>query len=182
MVISNLQVSVDDDLRIDLGETFELEAIVNSEDHVTYEWLPAAGLSCSDCANPTVNITESTVYTVVVTNENGCTATDKVTIHILPKRDIFIPNAFSPNGDGNNDYFTVFTGHNVNTIKALRVFDRWGAEIFGKTELSPNNETEGWDGTYKGKLMEPGVYVYYVEVEYIDGKTKIHSGDLNITF
>ncbi len=177
---SPLAVAVNDDLRLDLGASIQLEASVFNNQNVTYEWFPAEGLSCTDCANPVASPVRDIVYEVIVTNELGCTATNEVFVHLIPKDDIFVPNAFSPNGDGVNDFFTVFAGDNVAQIKTLRVFDRWGAEVFGNQEFSPNVEPEGWNGTFKGKVMKSGVYVYYVEVEYIDGSTKIKKGDLSI--
>ncbi len=179
--VSALAVVVDEDLRLNLGSTVNLDAVVNTSANVTYEWFPAEGLSCTDCPNPRANPTSSTKYTVIVTNEQGCTASDEVLIHLIPNDQIFIPNAFSPNGDGVNDFFTAFAGTNVAQIKTLKVFDRWGAEVFSNKDFSANIETEGWNGTYKGKVMNGGVYVYFVEVEYIDGSVKIKKGDLSIT-
>ena len=176
-----LSVTVNENARMDLGATVQLEALVNSDQNITYEWYPAEGLSCINCANPVANPTSDMVYTVTVTNEFGCTSSDEVFVQVIPNDNLFIPNAFSPNGDGVNDFFTVFAGDNVAKIKTLRVFDRWGAEVFGNEDFSPNIEPEGWNGTYKGKVMDTGVYVFFVEVQYIDGSTKIKKGDLSIT-
>jgi gliding motility-associated-like protein len=180
--VSPLIVAVNEDTRLDLGDIIRLEALVNTNQNISYEWFPAEGLSCTDCPNPIASPTSSIEYTVLVTNESGCTDSDKVFIQVIPDDKVFIPNAFSPNGDGVNDFFTVYAGDNVSRIKTLRVFDRWGAEVFGNQDFSPNVEPEGWNGVYKGKRMGEGVYVYFVEVEYIDGSTKIKKGDLSITF
>lgn len=179
--ISPLAVAVNGDARVDLGSTIRLEALVNANQNVSYEWFPTEGLSCTNCPNPIASPTSSIAYTVVVTNESGCTNTETVYVQVIPKDDLFIPNAFSPNGDGVNDFFTVFAGDNVSEIKTLRVFDRWGAEVFSNQRFSPNMETEGWNGLFKGKVMGIGVYIYFVEVVYIDGSTKIKKGDLSIT-
>lgn len=179
--ISSIEVVINDDLQLNLGESFQLESIVNTTDGVTYQWEEVDGLSCTACPSPVIIPTESTIYTVTVTNEYGCTATDEVKIHVTLKRDVFIPNAFSPNNDGVNDFFTVFAGENVQNIKSMHLFDRWGGEIFSKSDFVPNDETEGWNGVYKGQLLQSGVYVFLIEVEYIDGKTKLHKGDVSIT-
>ncbi len=179
--VSVLSVEAIEDTRLELGTSIQLDAIVNTFENVTYEWYPAEGLSCTDCANPTADPTSTINYTVIATNENGCTDSDEVLVHVIPRDDIFIPNAFSPNGDGVNDYFTAFGGSNIAQVKTLRVFNRWGAEVFANQDFSVNVETEGWNGTFKGKVMEPGVYVYYVEVVYINGAVKIKKGDLSIT-
>lgn len=179
--VSPISATLINELRMDLGTTIDLEVLVNTTEEVSYEWYPANGLSCTDCPNPVANPLVSTEYTVIVRNENGCEVSADVLVRVIPKDDLFVPNAFSPNGDGINDSFTAFAGENVAKIKALRVFDRWGAEVFRNQNFSPNVEAEGWDGTFKGSVMKMGVYVYFIEVEYIDGSTQIKKGDLTIT-
>ena len=71
-------------------------------------------------------------------------------------------------------------GENVKNIKSMQVFNRWGGEVFSKTDFAPNNDTDGWSGIHKGRTLQSGVYVYLIEVEYIDGKTKLHKGDIAI--
>ena len=179
--VSSIDVSINEDFQLVLGESFELEAMVNTTEGVTYNWSETANISCTSCPNPTVSPTESTTYTLTATNSYGCTATDRIYIHVNAKRDVYIPNAFTPNNDGLNDFFTVYSGENVKNIKSMHLFDRWGSEIFSKNDFAPNNELDGWDGTTNGKKLKSGVYVYMIEVEYIDGKTKLHKGDVSIT-
>lgn len=176
-----IQVAINDDIQLTLGDYFQIETIVNITDGVTYSWEEVEGLSCRTCPSPTLRPTESGVYTLTVTNEFGCTASDEIIVHVIPKRDVYIPNAFTPNNDGVNDYFTVYAGENVSSIKSMHLFDRWGGEIFSKTDFAPSHEEEGWNGTFKGQRLQSGVYVYLIEVEYIDGKTKLHKGDVSIT-
>ncbi len=177
---TGVSLTVNDHVKMDLGTSARLETYVNTND-VTYEWFPADGLSCTDCPNPEANPTATTLYTVVVTNAGGCSATHEVLVQVVPKEDVFIPNAFSPNGDGINDFFTVYGGSNVAMIKNLRIFDRWGTEVYGNEDFMPNMEQEGWNGSFKGKILDMGVYIYFVEVEYIDGSTSVQKGDLSIT-
>ncbi len=179
--ISSIQVSVNEDVQLTLGESIQIETIVNSTGNVTYSWSQSEGANCSGCPNPVLSPLETSVYTVTVTNEFGCTATDDIKIYVEPKRDVYIPNAFTPNNDGVNDYFTVYGGENVKNIKSMSLFDRWGSEIFSKADFAPNIESEGWNGAQKGKRFQSGVYVYLIEVEYIDGETKLHKGDVSIT-
>jgi gliding motility-associated-like protein len=93
---------------------------------------------------------------------------------------VFIPNAFSPNEDGINDFFSVFTNEDAKKIQQLNIFDRWGELIFTKTDFQPNQESLGWDGTFRGKKVMPGVYTYWAEVEFLDGKKKFFKGDVSI--
>jgi gliding motility-associated-like protein len=84
---------------------------------------------------------------------------------------VYAPNAFSPNGDNSNDYFTLFAKPNqVLEISALSIFDRWGNQVFDATSFPPNEESQGWDGTSRGQLLNSGVYVYMAEVTLIDGR------------
>jgi gliding motility-associated-like protein len=175
-----VSLTLNDHIRMDLGADTRIETFVNSND-VVFEWFPTEGLSCTDCPNPIANPTETMRYTVTVTNSNGCSTTNEVVVQVVPKEDVFIPNAFSPNGDGINDFFTVYGGSNVASIKNMRVFDRWGTELYGNEDFMPNLEQEGWNGTFKGEVLDMGVYIYFVEVEYIDGSTSVQKGDLSIT-
>ena len=179
--ISNIDVIISDDIQLELGESFQIETIVNSTDGATYQWSENNQIDCSTCENPTVTPTESTTYTVTVTNDYGCTAIEEINIGVIPRRDVYIPNAFTPDNDGINDYFTVYAGENVTNVKSMQLFDRWGAVVFSKNDIAPNNEPEGWNGNYQGKKLQSGVYVYMIEIEYIDGKTRLHKGDVSIT-
>jgi gliding motility-associated-like protein len=77
--------------------------------------------------------------------------------------EIFVPNTFSPNGDGRNDRFYP-QGLGVAGIKHMRIFNRWGELVFEKTNFSSNDPSQGWDGTYKGKILSPDVFVYMIDV------------------
>ena len=179
--IPGIELIVSEDLRITLGESVRLETSVNSVSGYTIEWISEEeDMNCTHCLHPTISPTESSTYTVIATNEHGCVATEKVNVHVIPRRDVYIPNAFTPNNDGINDYFTIYAGENVKNIKSMQVFNRWGGEVFSKTDFAPNDDTEGWNGIHKGRTLQSGVYVYLIEVEYIDGKTKLHKGDIAI--
>jgi len=164
-----------------LGDETVLNPIALSSQELTYEWSPATGLSCTDCPNPTANPTETTVYTLSISNEHGCVAHSKVVVKVLPNRDLYIPNAFTPNQDGVNDYFTIFGGNNVRKVKSLKVADRWGNVLFERNDFEVNTENLGWDGSLRGKTMGAGVYMYIAEVEFTDGNIEWFKGDISIT-
>ncbi len=130
-----------------------------------YSWKPATYLDCTDCAVPNaVNPKFNTTYNVKVTDNNGCTATDTIQlITICNNINYFVPNTFSPNGDGNNDWFYP-RGTSLNNIPSLRIFNRWGELVFEKRNMSPNSMTDGWNGTFKGKPAASDVYVYILEI------------------
>ena len=110
--------------------------------------------------------------TFTVTDENGCTAEDLINIFVRELRDIQVPTGFAPGTGGNplNDLLHVHGSHEmVKEIKLFQVFDRWGERMYEAVNFSINDPSIGWDGTFKGKDMPAGVYVWYLEVDFIDG-------------
>lgn len=141
--------------------------IIGSAGNFTYSWSPAEGLSCNnDCSNVTIVPAGDVSYTVIAADGRGCADTVNVFVEIRdtlnPNSEVaffYAPNAFSPNGDGINDEFMV-TLSNYGFFRLL-IFDRWGEKLF-----ETNDPFDGWNGTFKGKLLNPGVYVYYVDVSF----------------
>ncbi len=130
----------------------------------TYAWTPAANLSCTDCADPLADPVFKTVYTVTVTDSNNCVFTDSILVRtVCNGKNYFIPNTFSPNGDGVNDVFYP-RGDNLYNIQTMRVFNRWGQMVFEKRDFPANSAASGWDGTFNGRPAPVDVYVYIVEV------------------
>lgn len=140
-------------------------------------WQPVSSLQNASSANPVATPPGTTTYEVFVTDPNQCTNSDTVTIRVLnvicTEPEIYIPNAFSPDGDHVNDVFRI-RGNTFNTMH-LVIYDRWGEKVF-----ETNNYREGWDGIYKGKAAEPGVYMYYVELTCFDKSTFFHKGNVTL--
>jgi gliding motility-associated-like protein len=113
----------------------------------------------------------------VLSNALGCDSVVRVNLRYVFYR-IFVPNAFSPEGDGVNDFFSIFTNQDTKIILQLNIYDRWGELIFSKENFAPNQESLGWDGTYRSKKAQPGVYTYWAKVEFIDGEKRFISGDV----
>ncbi|MCB0562603.1 MAG: gliding motility-associated C-terminal domain-containing protein, partial [Phaeodactylibacter sp.] len=95
-------------------------------------------------------------------------------------RKVFIPNAFSPNDDGINDYFAVYAGANVKMVRSFKVFDRWGGAVFAVENFEPNDLQYRWDGSYRGEKVNPGVYIYFAEIELADGRIETKSGEVMV--
>lgn len=176
---AQLTVDAGENQTIDLGDATTITAIANAT-NLVFQWSPPDSLSCLDCPSPEVNPSKTTPYTVTVEDPNGCIATDEVTIIVTKNRKLFIPTAFSPNGDGFNDFFTLFGGKGASQIKSLRIFSRWGELIFERKDLPLGQEAAGWDGTFKGKPLSPGVFVFMAEVEFIDQEVVLFEGDVTI--
>jgi gliding motility-associated-like protein len=129
-----------------------------------WNWSPPKGLSCTDCPSPDAGPNFNTTYQVQFTDANGCSNTASVEVIVICKNaNVFIPNTFSPNGDGSNDVFYP-RGKGLNRVKLLRVFNRWGEVVFENREFPVNDPGTGWNGIYKGRKAQPDVYVYQAEL------------------
>ena len=171
------------DIELSFGDSIQLSAQVNqpSGNNFVFSWSPPKGLSCTDCDAPYAMPLQTTTYTVTVTDTlTGCSASDIITITIKKERNIFIPNVFSPDYDGTNDVFMVFGGKGVAQVSSMHIYDRWGEMMFENTNFSTDDPTQGWDGTFRGRRMNPGVFAYTIEVEFIDGATIKYNGDISL--
>jgi gliding motility-associated-like protein len=130
-------------------------------------------LSCNFCSSLEVNPKVTTCYTLMGQNNHECIAYDDICITVTKDYEIYIPNAFSPNGDIDNEYF-IPVGYGWSSI-ILSVFDRWGTQVF-----KSHDDVRGWDGKYGGKLCEQGVYVYKVEVITMGGKEFVRTGHVTL--
>lgn len=165
------------DTLINLGESITLQSSFSPYPEAAIQtiiWSPGLGLSCSDCANPIATPYNPLNEYIVTYIYNGvCTASATVRLEVINRNEPYIPNVFSPNGDGLNDVFNVF-GAGIRTVD-LRIFNRWGELVF-----QSNNTWTGWDGTYKGQLQNPAVFTYYAAITYLDGKEKVEKGTITL--
>ena len=145
---------------------------------VTYSWSPANGLSCTNCSNPTASPAQTTQYCVFVTDANNCTdsACVLITVEAPCAHSWYLPNAFSPNGDGENEELKVYTANPlcVNEYR-LAVFDRWGEKVF-----ETQNILESWDGKRKGRTMDTQVAAYYLHIIFADGTEINQQGNVSL--
>lgn len=127
--------------------------------------------------------TELTVYDVTVHYNSGCSVTTSLSVEIRiiePPSIVEIPNIISPNGDGDNDEWRIVTNDANVVINSIQIFDRWGNQVWGYDQAySPLTSDVFWDGEYKGKTLQPGVYVYFIDLIQND-RSKIRSGDITI--
>ena len=173
-------LSIDGPLILEQGDTLTLRPIINFEPE-TLEWRPAGQLSCSDCLNPVLEASESTILLLTASLGNGCSATANVQVLVERRVDIYAPNIFSPNGDGRNDRFTLFSAPGqIDQIERMEIYDRWGNQVFAQTEFPANNVAVGWDGTFRGEPMGPGVFTYYAQVRLLTGRIILQKGDVTL--
>lgn len=167
-----------------LGQGVQLVANTGTpaDQLVSVSWMPdsiAAG--CKDCLSLSVTPEQTTTYSVTLTDANGCTASDFVLVPVDSRRKVYVPNVFSPDNDGINDRLTVFAGAGVVRIRTFMIFNRWGESVYELHDFPPNDLNAGWDGRYRGKPMDPAVFVWFAEVEFIDGNVELFAGDVLLT-
>jgi len=128
----------------------------------------------------TILATESGLYAVTVTDASGCTATDQMEVKMVNKSAVWVPNVFSPNFDGHNDYVSIYTDESARRVVTFQIADRWGTIVFRRDNFPPVFETDGWDGLYRGKPAPPGVYAWFAKIEYLDGSHELFEGSVTI--
>jgi gliding motility-associated-like protein len=158
-----------------LGQTSQLT--VNQSPDYIYDWSSSTGEIVSPVYNPVVTPTGSTTYTVTVTDEHGCTGTASISIGVADlfcdERDIFIPNAFTPDNNGTNDFFKVISNYDL--VIDMHVYNRWGQEVFTSKDMNI-----GWDGTFKGEQLQPDVFGFYVDVTCPNGEKYFKKGNVTL--
>ena len=138
---------------------------------LVYNWTPAWNSSNPNDSSNIVSPSESTTYYVYSINDLGCRSVDSIYVNIDYRDKLFIPTAFSPNGDGVNDIFKV-VNLTFQSIQEFKVMNRWGQEVFSASD------NRGWNGKYKGKDQDPATYYYLIRVAFPDGPTKTYKGDV----
>jgi hypothetical protein len=159
-----VMVEAGDSSIIDFGDQHPLSATTNLMGSLSWSWSPSYQLSCTTCYDPIASPLQTTLYIATVSDIDGCKASDSVLITVNKQYPLYVPNAFTPNADGVNDYFEIYGRKKTWSYVSVEIFNRWGEKIF-----ESNDHDFKWDGTYKGVPQEPGVYVYTLNVTYIDG-------------
>lgn len=171
---------IPDTVFLELGGSQQVNVNVQNAINPTYLWNTLQGLSCIDCPNPIVSPHLDMVYTIRVydhshpLNVNECYGDATLYVFVEQHEKSYVPNAFTPaNTDGINDILYVY-GEGIKKLRFV-VFDRYGELLF-----ESDRQSKGWDGTYKGKLLEPGVYIYSIEAEYLDNKRETYQGSVTL--
>ncbi|MEK7257045.1 MAG: T9SS type B sorting domain-containing protein [Bacteroidota bacterium] len=177
-----IELDLGEDILVNYGSNIAIEPDIQNTDpeQLTYQWT-----SYNPQVPPLNPVTRVSGFTVispttvrlVVADSNGCKAEDLVNIFVHEYRSIQVPTGFSPNSDGVNDLLPVHgSSQMVRKIKLFQVFDRWGELLFEGLDFDINDISVGWDGTFKGQEMAAGVYVWYVEVEFVDDSIESYKG------
>lgn len=162
-------VELADPVTFDIQSNVELASIT---------WADVPGLSCYDCLRPVADPLETTTFNFLATSNDGCMAEGAITVSVEKKRDVFVPNIFSPNSDGLNDRLTVFGGPEVEEVEMIRIFSRWGELVFEQYQFAPNDPLIGWNGNFRGRKVGAGSYVWIAKVLFVDGEVGEYKGDV----
>ncbi len=170
-----------EDMEIDLGETVDVIPEFIADDLTDLVWYDENG-------NQLGFDRELTDYKPLVdtriflsgSDSNGCDVIDEILIRVVLNVEIYVPNVFSPNADGSNDEFLFKYNEGIVGIQEVLIFDRWGEHIYTATAQFTSEAYMGWDGTYQGEKVNPGVYVYMITANIIDGSIRTFSGDVTV--
>lgn len=171
---NDVEVRLGADLELQLGDEVTLQAQTNllPEEIREVIWsFPVDTFPCMDpdCLVKELKMKQSALIRATVVDNNGCSDYDELQLILKKDRNIYIPNAFSPNGDGSNDLFMIFANTDeVVKVRRLMIMDRWGEQVFAKSDFPPNDPSWGWNGEHRGQTLNPAVFAYFAEIEFID--------------
>ncbi len=171
------RVNAGNDLSIQAGTSVQLNAI-GSPDVASWKWMPSVQLSCENCAAPLAKPYGDTEYKIRVSTIHGCIAEDVVKVKVLCEEStVYIPNAFTPNGDGRNDRFVI---HGIGLVKRLVIYDRYGKTVYERSDFEGGDPAIAWDGTQNGQLLNTGTYVYFAEMKCATGESFFRKGSITL--
>lgn len=188
---AELEVNIvgNDELR--LGDSTQIEAqlsVLDTSQLQQYGWTQGAfwspfaenGLRCDTCLKRTIIPYETTKYEYLIVDEDGCIGRDILEVNVDKNRHVYIPNAFSPNNDGSNDIFYIHASPSVSKIEFFKIYNRWGEVVFELNDFFANDPNSGWNGQFRGDMLNPGVFVYHATIIYLDGHIEFKKGDVTI--
>src|SRR5690606_37357104 len=171
-------VNAGSDVKIIAGQEATLIASGTGVD--LYTWADDPSLSCMVCAKTIARPEKTTDYLVTASNKYGCVDSDRVKVYVVcDQSQVFIPNSFTPNHDGHNDVFYP-RGSGLSVVKSFRIYNRWGELVFEKRNFQLNNQSQAWDGTFRGKPLPPDAFVYFLEGTCFTGEDINWKGDITI--
>jgi gliding motility-associated-like protein len=162
---------------LNAGDTLFLNASAANA-NTQFEWSGPGRFSCASCPSTQFTALMSGLFRVRATTPEGCTATLDTTLAVASRYRLYLPTAFSPNGDGNNDYFEPGFGSNVVRVLRWDIYDRWGGQLFEGGPALPGAPQLRWDGSRNGAPLPPGLYLYHGQIEFEHGQVRETSGEV----
>lgn len=176
---TDIDIFIDGSGEIQLGDSSLLVPIF-TEPVDSFHWVAQPTLSCTDCLTPFAKPLETTTYALNFFNNNGCKFTESATVAVRKDRPVYFPSAFSPNNDGYNDHYGLFLGPGIKRVVNFSIYGRWGELLYEVKDHRPGDYLQGWNGYHRGKLMAPGAYVYFCEIEWEDDWRERVEGSFNL--
>lgn len=164
---------------INLGDSVTLAPMPPAPDSLNYRWRSTLGDSCTNCPTLTVRPTTTTTVSISGVEDSGCVTGDEVVILVNRDQLVYVPNAFSPNGDGVNETFRLYPGPAVASVESFQIYQRWGSLVWSATSTDPESPLSAWDGTMgDGKRLNAAVFVYQAQVRLFNGELVELVGDI----
>ena len=175
-------LDIGDNVELFLGDSINLSAQTNRtlEQLSQISWSPSIGISCDSCLDVVLKPLESTIYNLSLVDVDGCSITEKLAVFVDETPRIYLPNVFSPNNDGINDWFYPQGGNDIQEVLTFRIYTRWGNLVFENTNFQANEPLEGWDGFYRGERLDPQVMAVRGTFLMIDGRVESYNGTLTV--
>ncbi|MBK8556841.1 MAG: hypothetical protein IPL65_14180 [Lewinellaceae bacterium] len=176
-----LLLALPQDMELQLGDSIQLPILQTAIGPIQYDWSDTSYLSCLSCPNPTVFPLASVQYVLKITDENGCTASDDIYIRVERVVEAFLPNIInlSASNDYNNSFRPGF-GPSVKRVQLLQIYSRWGELLHDIRNVGVNDAGLVWNGKQRGQWVDPGVYLWVIEIELVDGSIVRRQGDLSV--
>ncbi|MEP6647596.1 MAG: gliding motility-associated C-terminal domain-containing protein [Saprospiraceae bacterium] len=167
---------------LNIGDSISITAMVNVPYNLldSIKWTGLESSPCPTCLEQTVAPIITSAYSIQVINNDGCKAEDEVEVTVAKNDDVFVPNVFSPNGDGTNDVLLISAGSFVKSIVDFSVYDRWGNFVFHASNFQANQNQIAWDGNFQSTRLNSGVYTYRLVALLKDGKQTNRFGDITL--
>ena len=172
-------LTIGNEVNLNLGDSLNIVPKANFE-IISYEWTANAPLPCSDCSNLQFTPIQNGTYTLTAFDANGCSTSATLSLRLKKESLVYLPNAFSPNGDGLNDVYQIYTGNSVAKLLNFRIYDYEGRLMYQVKNRAAKDPTVAWNGVFNGYKMLPAVFVVLAEVELIDGTTRDYSQTMTL--
>ncbi len=177
LTLAPLQLEHEASYQIYSGQSAQL-SISGNRPLTQVRWAAQDSLSCLDCFEPLASPAYTTRYEVTVEDDRGCTATAEITVIVKQQFAVYAPNVFSPNGDGFNDYFSIYGGEELALINQLNIYNRWGNLVYTQKDVSFGSQS--WDGSFEGLALPEGVYLFQAAITGTNGRTEALSGEITL--
>ncbi|MCB0525740.1 MAG: gliding motility-associated C-terminal domain-containing protein [Saprospiraceae bacterium] len=174
-----LWVYIGEDRELIIGDTVCITPLYGLTP-LSLQWLPTPPCADSLCLDNCIQPLDPVSFTLLATDVSGCVLRDDIHISISSKSRVYAPNAFNPDASEPNNHFYLSCDMGVVNIKRMFIADRWGELLYDRQNISPNSPLDGWDGYYRGEIMHPDTYIFWAELERIDGSTFIEKGGFSL--